>query len=133
MQHKEISFAKQDNQCTWDFNFTTNDGRLYLAMPQKIAKITVDTPAETTLDKTLELTIQMLDAEGKPVDAILPVEIKIHAPDRSEIVGSGYYAVIDGYKKLTILPSCNDVPGEWKIEVSDLAAGLTTSKTVTVK
>ena len=133
MQHKEIPFAKQGNQCTWDINFTTNDGRLYLAMPQKIAKVTVDAPTETTLDKTLELTIQVLDARNKPVDAILPIEIRIHAPDDSEIVGSGYYAVTDGYKKLTILPSCNDAPGEWKIEVSDLAAGLTTSKTVTVK
>jgi len=104
-----------------------------LALPQKIAQITVDAPSNAALEKALEVTVQIMDEEGKPVEAVLPVELKIHASNGDEIIGSGYYAVTDGKKTITILPSCNDLPGEWKIEVRDLAAGLSASRTVTVK
>lgn len=133
MQHKEIPFEKKDGKCTWKLDFKTNDGRLNLALPQKIAKLSLDVPTVTTLDKALEITILMTDTEGKPVEAILPIEVRIHAEDGLEIVGSGYYEITDGVKRLTILPSSNDAVGLWTIDVSDLAAGLKARSTVKVK
>ena len=123
VKHVEVPFTKKDGKCSLYIDFTTNDGRLFIVLPQKIGGMTVKAPAKGRIGGEIVLQISLFDDAKKPVEAILPIELDIRSSDGRQIVGSGFYEVTDGAKSIRIRPSSNDAAGKWRVSVKELASG----------
>lgn len=127
MQHREIPFDYSDGKCTWQLDFTTNDGRLNLALPQKIANVTITAPQAAAVGEEISFEVSVLDEDGQPVEAILPIQLTITDDNGQAVTGSDYYAMTDGHKSIRIRSSINDNPGCWTVIARELASGLQAS------
>ena len=65
------------------------------------------------------------DAAGEPVQALLPVEIRVYDAAGRELDGAGYACAKDGVCKITVRTNLNDAPGAYRVVCRDRASGLT--------
>ena len=103
-------------------SYDTNDGRLLLFLPRKIAAVDAEV---TKAEDALAITMTVRDASGKPVPALLPVEIRVYDAAGRELDGAGYACAKDGVCKLTVRTNFNDAPGAYRVICRDRASGLT--------
>ena len=108
-------------------SYDTNDGRLFLFLPRKIAS--VDAQVTTTKD-ALTVTMTVRDTAREPVPALLPVEIRVYDAAGRELDGAGYACAKDGVCKLTVRTNLNDAPGAYRVVCRDRASGMTIEKRV---
>jgi hypothetical protein len=101
--------------------YDTNDGRLLLFLPRKIASVEADV---AKAGDVLSVTMTVHDAAGEPVKALLPVEIHVYDAEGRELDGAGYACAKDGVCKLTVRTNINDAPGGYRVVCRDRASGL---------
>ena len=68
------------------------------------------------------------DAAGGPVQALLPVEIRVYDAAGRELDGAGYACATDGVCRLAVRTNLNDTPGEYRLVCRDRASGLVCEK-----
>ena len=108
-------------------SYDTNDGRIFLFMPHKIASVDAQVAAATD---ALTITMTVRDTAGKPVSALLPVEIRVYDAAGRELDGAGYACAKDGVCKLAVRTNLNDAPGAYRVVCRDRASGMTSEKRV---
>jgi len=81
----------------------------------------------------MEARVVVTDREGNPVDAVIPLELRILDPDGRRTEFSGFHAAPGGVLDLRLAFAANDVPGVWTIEARELAAGTLTRHFVRVQ
>ncbi|MBO4344152.1 MAG: hypothetical protein J5833_00255, partial [Victivallales bacterium] len=133
VRHIEVPFTKKNGKCTIHVDFETNDGRLFMVLPQRIGGISVKAPAKAGIGGMVELQISIVDESKRKVEAILPIEVDVRSADGRQIVGSGFYEVTDGAKTIQIRPSSNDLAGTWNVTVTELASGKKATATFSVE
>ena len=101
--------------------YDTNDGRLLLFLPRKIASVEADV---AKAGDALNVTMTVRDTAGEPVQALLPVEIRVYDAAGRELDGAGYACAKDGVCKLTVRTNLNDAPGAYRVICRDRASGL---------
>ncbi len=75
----------------------------------------------------------IVDADGRPIDAVIPLEIQV-VDARGELrEHSGHYGAKDGKVDLTLDIPTNAAAGSWKIQARDLASGTTGEATIAVE
>ena len=67
----------------------------------------------------------MNDAKGRPIDAVVPLEIDIRDPSDRPAELSGFYGAAKGQLEIRITPAPNDTLGVWTVKIRDLATGKT--------
>lgn len=112
-------------------DFKTNDGRIYMALPAEIAKVSLKTPATVTAGEKFTVTAEILDTTGKPVQALLPVSFSITDAKGRILDGGPYGCAIDGVWKFETVCPLN---AEEKLQVvlKDRASGLKAEGTIKV-
>ena len=99
------------------------DGWLLMAVPKPIAIVSITGPDHGQRGETWTGEIRVLDADGKPLDAVIPLSVEIFDGDGRLAEFSGYYAAVHGALKLSLDIAANDQPGAWEIRVQELASG----------
>ncbi|MCQ2392133.1 MAG: hypothetical protein MJ240_11980 [Kiritimatiellae bacterium] len=121
----ETSFVRTGDVVEVPVKFSTNDGRLFAFLDARIAKI----EAKAKVDKDgIDVTMLVLDESGKPLNALLPVDIRIYDAAGAELDGAGYCAAENGIAKAHVFTNLDDAPGAYRIVCRDRASG----KSVTI-
>ncbi len=104
------------------------DGRLLMAVPKPIAGLSVTGPDQVARGQSWTGRIAVQDADGKPLDAIIPLQVEIVDSDGRPSEFSGHYAAVKGTLELPLDIAANDQTGTWEVRVHELASGQHASK-----
>lgn len=99
------------------------DGRLLMALPARIARVAVRGPESVARGGRWVGRIEVQHDAGKPVEAVVPLEVAILDPDGRPAEFSGFHAAADGRLELTLDLAANDQPGVWEVRVRERASG----------
>jgi hypothetical protein len=108
------------------------DGRLYLVCPRPIASLNLDAPRTAGRGSRARVSIEVRDSSGKPIEAVVPVEVTIRDAESRIAEFSGNYAAVGGRLELVLDIAANDPMGAWQIEARELASGQRAVQTMRV-
>jgi len=123
VRHREVASAAKDDQLTVNVHLGPCDGRMLMVCPQRIDSVRIAAPEQAVRGKQVKCTIDILDAKGQPVDAVIPVRVAIEDSEARPAEFSGHYAAIGGKLDLTLDIATNDPKGAWQLAVEELASG----------
>ena len=126
----EVPFVREVGRVKVPVNYATNDGRFFAFLNARIASVKVDAPDAVRRGGVLKVTFSALDAQGRPVEALLPAEIRLYDAAGREIDGAGWVCLQGGTCTVEFLTNLNDADGDYKIVCRDRASGLTAERTV---
>lgn len=109
------------------------EGRLYLVTERPIAAVRVEAPESATLGSEILIRVAVTDDRGRPLDAVVPLQVEIFDPDGRPAEFSGFYGARDGQQEIRVQLAPNDVPGLWQVRAKELASGRTVEAYVRVK
>jgi len=104
--------------------YETNDGRFLLFLKSAIKSLDVQAPKEVKRGEKVRVKLTVLDETGKPVRALLPVEIRLFDAKGTEIDGGGFACAENGVCELEFQTNLNDAEGNYRIYCRDRASGL---------
>ena len=125
-----VPFAREGGKVKVPVKFATNDGRMFVFLPSKIASVEVATPESVTRGGVCDVAFTVNGVDGKPVPALLPVEIRLYDGAGCEIDGGGWFCAEDGVAKVSFQTNLNDPPGDYRLVCKDRASGLSVERTV---
>ena len=96
-----------------------------------IQAIDVRAPANAKLGQSIAVEIAVTDGE-RPIDAVVPVDVRITDPEGVAGEFSGYYGAAAGRLTVPIDFAPNDRLGVWQIHVRELASGREATAYVTL-
>ncbi|MDO5319824.1 MAG: hypothetical protein Q4G65_14450 [bacterium] len=127
----EIPFSRAaDGAVRVPLAYETNDGRVLFFARQRIASLEVRAPKKVVRGEVFEVELRVLDGAGMPIDALLPVEIRVEAADGRELDGAGFACAEGGVCRLKVRTNLDDAPGAYRVLCRDLASGLQKSQKV---
>ena len=129
----EVPFTREGGRVKVPVKYATNDGRIFAFLKSKIASVKAEASDTVRKGDSLKVTFSALDAQGHPVAALLPAEIRLFDAAGREIDGAGWVCLQGGTCSVEFLTNLNDAPGDYKIVCRDRASGLTAERTVRVK
>lgn len=99
-------------------------GKIFMVTDRAIESVEVG-PAqpEVRRGESLEIRIRVVDADGKPLAAVIPVHLDIRDPAGREMEWSGHHAAKDGVLSIRCDCAKNDRPGIWSVVATELAGG----------
>lgn len=120
---RPVPARQQRDQLVWDVSLGPCEGAVYLVTPRAIQQCRITAPASTPRGTPARCTIEVLDDRGQPVEAVVPLEIRIYDAEARLAEFSGFYAATSGNTEVTLQIAPNDPPGTWQIQVRELASG----------
>jgi hypothetical protein len=126
----KAEFSKCGDDVAVKLDYDTNDGRLLAFLPEEIAKVRIDAPVEVAPGGDLTFEFKVFGRSGKPVAAVLPVEVRLYDSSSREIDGAGFAAAEGGVCRMTVPLNFDDAPGEYRLVCRDRASGLVTEKRI---
>jgi len=98
-------------------------GRVFLVTDRAIDRVALTHPNQVARGGSARLNVTVVDTQGKPIEATLPVRVDIRDAEGRLAEFSGYYAAVDGQLQITLDIAANDPFGAWTLEVRELASG----------
>ena len=129
----EVLFTRADGRVKVPVKYATNDGRIFAFLNARIASVKAEAPDTVRRGDTLKVTFSALDADGHPVAALLPAEIRLYDAAGREIDGAGWVCLSGGTCTVEFVTNLNDADGDYKIVCRDRASGFATERIVKVK
>ncbi len=123
VESRQVPARAEDGKLLVDVQLGPCDGRLLMITDRAVADVDIEAPEQVPPGKRAECTLQVVDAEGKPLDAVVPVEVTIFDPETRRAEGSGYYGATGGRLQLGIDVAKNDSAGIWQVRARELATG----------
>ena len=90
---------------------------------RKIGHVKLDVSPVAKLSQSTALRVSVVDSAGKPIDAVVPVQVEILDPQKRQAELSGYYGAKNGVLSIKATFARNDLPGKWTVRVKELASG----------
>ena len=128
----EVPFTRADGRVKVPVKYATNDGRIFAFLNTRIASVKAEAPDAVRRGDTLKVMFSALDAQGRPVAALLPAEIRLYDAAGREIDGAGWVCLQGGTCTVEFVTNLNDADGDYKIVCRDRASGLTAERMVKV-
>ena len=128
----EVPFTRADGRVKVPVKYATNDGRLFAFLNTRIASVKAEAPDAVRKGDILKVTFSALDAEGRPVAALLPAEMRLYDAAGREIDGAGWVCLQGGTCTVEFVTNINDAEGDYKIVCRDRASGLTAERMVKI-
>lgn len=125
--HQPVQTRPTDDGFDIPLELKPAEGRLYMVAPQAIANVRIAAPSNTKPGGATGFEVRVVDADGKPIDAVVPLRIDILDAQEESVEFSGFYAARPGKPatlSLDIAP--NDPTGRWTVRARELASGRTT-------
>ena len=120
----EMPFTREGGRVKVPVKYDTNDGRLLVFLHQKIASVKVDAPTGVRAGETVRVTMSVLDEAGRPIEAMLPAEVRLYDTAGKELDGAGWVCLEDGICTVEILTNLDDAQGAYRLVCRDRATGL---------
>lgn len=124
---------KTDGRMTFPCDLGPGQGRLYLVTSRPIAAVKVAAPNRASARESVACSIAITDANGKPVDAIVPVDVRVTDAQGKISEFSGHYGAKDGKIDMKLDIPSNAAPGSWKVQARELASGQTGEAVISVR
>ena len=126
----EVAFSKEGDDVVVPVKYETNDGRLFVFLPERIGELKTDAPVEVPVGGAVDVTLTVLGKSGRPVPAVLPVEVRLYDAMGAELDGAGFAAAENGVCRMRIRTNLDDAPGEYRLVCRDRASGLTVTRRI---
>ncbi len=133
VNHRQVNVKRNVEGLTIPFELQPCDGAILLAIPQSIDRVSITGETSLSREENTSVTVEVQDLYRKPVEAVIPLELKITDASGRIAEFSGYYAAVDGRLKVELDIAKNDPPGVWTIEARELASGKTAVHYLRVK
>jgi len=128
VDHRQLKTELNKGRISTDIHLGPCDGRLLMVTPQAIERVHVQSPIKVKRGESVSATIEVVDQNNQPVNAVIPLEVTIEDSESNVAEFSGYYAATGGKATIQLDIAKNDPAGIWKIEVRELASGRTTKR-----
>lgn len=125
-----VPFERAGDDVRVKVDFETTDGRMLMFLPRPIASVKAAASAEVAPGGKIEASFRVMDSSGAPVDALLPVEIRVYDAAGRELDGAGYACAVGGTAKISLVTNLDDASGDYRIVCRDRASGLEDAVTV---
>lgn len=132
VRHLPVPTRQENGKLALDVHLGPCEGGLYMITRRAIDRVRVDAPEVVGRGQQAACTIEVQDAEGQPLDAVVPVIVEIRDAEGRLAEFSGSYAAIGGKLTIALDIAPNDPMGIWQIEVRELASGRTSVHTMRV-
>ena len=123
VEHRSVETRWDAQHLTMDVHLGPCDGRVYMVTRQAIEDVHIAAPAKASSGQQIDVTMSVVDAQGEPIDAVVPLEVAITDADGRAAEYSGYWAAVGGKVTMPLDIAPNDPPGVWQIRVRELASG----------
>ena len=120
----EATFTREAGRIKVPVKYATNDGRLLVFLPARIASVSVASPKSVYAGDAVRVTFSVRDVSGRPVDALLPAEIRLYDAAGRELDGAGWVCLQGGVCTVEIATNLNDAAGDYRLVCTDRASGL---------
>ena len=131
--NKEILPIQKSASFKFPVELGPGDGSVFMVTNQKIDSIDLNIPDYAKLGESIEIKVSVLDVKSGPLKAIIPCYVEIIDSQGRISEFSGYYGVKDGTLGIRYDIANNDLIGEWKVAVKELASGIQKSQSFYVK
>ena len=133
---EECVFTREGGRVKVPVKFETNDGRMFVFLERPIEAIDVQVESQPSNRQTVKpsnrhcpgdsiaVAMTVRDADGAPVPALLPVEIRLYDAEGREIDGGGWFCAEGGVAHVAFLTNLDDPPGGYRLFCRDRATGL---------
>jgi hypothetical protein len=105
-------------------HFGPCDGHLLMVTERPIDGVRVAVPEQAKPGDVVEIKVAVVDPDGQPLDAIVPVRVDLLDPHGRAAESSGFYGAKDGRLEIRVDLAVNDTPGLWRVTARELASGL---------
>lgn len=99
------------------------EGRVFLVTGEPVAGLAIQAPEKAAPGASVDLRITVTDPNGKPVDAVIPIDLRITDPEGAEMERSGFYGAAAGKLRVVLDLASNDRTGLWTIRATEGATG----------
>lgn len=127
VRHQPVATKQAGTKQTAAIELAPGAGGIYLSSDQPISGVTVKTPEKLKRGESGTFSLKVVDPQGQPVSAVIPVEVSIEDAEGRVAEFSGYRALVDGAGDFQIQIAPNDKAGVWRVHVKELASGKSTS------
>jgi hypothetical protein len=104
-------------------DFGPCEGCVLMATDAAIAGVKIEAPPAAKRGESVACRISVVDDDGHPLAAVVPVKVEIRDPAGCDAEWSGYYGAKDGRMELKLDIAPSDRVGLWQIRVRELASG----------
>ncbi len=125
VSQQAVDFRQQEEHLTTDVNLGPGEGRMIMISPVAINKVKLTAPEKMNRGDQKTFSIEVVDAKGKAIEAVIPVEIRIEDAEGRVAEQTGHWAAVRGRVTVTIDIAPNDKEGIWQISARELASGKT--------
>lgn len=133
MNHRKVDARNVEGKLQFDTDLAGGAGNLFLVTDKAAGDLQITVPGTAQRGKSTFITLQLNDTSGQPLQAVIPLEVKIRDSQNRIAEKSGYYGAADGKLTIKMDIASNDAPGEWQIEVSERLTGQKRVKSFFVK
>ncbi len=126
--HHQVPAKAADGKLAVDVHLGPCDGRLLMVSDRAIGGVTVKVPKEANRGGRVECLVEVVSTDGKPLDAVVPVELTIRDATGRPAEFSANYAAVDGKLQVALDIASNDPMGIWQVEARELASGRTATQ-----
>ena len=121
--HRQVRAQLTEGDTAIEAGFGPCEGRVYMVTDRAIDTVRIDAPAQSKPGDTATILVSVLDENGKPIDAVVPMKIELFDPHGRAAEFSGHYGAKDGWVEINVEFAANDVPGLWRVHAEELASG----------
>ena len=121
--HKRVKTNSKDGDLVFDASFGPGGGHLYMITDAPIKRVKIDKPDVGARGKSARIKIQVASSFGRDLEGVIPVEVKIVDSQGRPAEPSGFYGALNGSLNIELVLAKNDLPGNWKVSVQELASG----------
>ena len=121
----KVTFRRDaEGRVSVPLEFATNDGRILMFLTEPIARLDLSVSKGVERGGRIRLRLSVLGASGRPVPAVLPVDVRVTDARGRELDGAGYAAAVNGVCELSLQTNLDDPTGDYAVVCRDRASGL---------
>lgn len=129
---RQVSFKSTAQDCRIPLDLKPGEGRLLLILDQPLGQTRIQAPESASPGQPFEVEVTVQSRDGKPVRALIPIELDLINPSGAKVPGSGFFCAENGGLRVSFTISVNEKPGSWHVIARNLADGSTQEKALTV-
>jgi len=123
VEHQRLPAVAEGGKLKLRLDLGPCDGRLLMVTDRAVADVKLTAPHGARRGDQVTLKVEVVDEAGKPLSAVVPLQVEIRDPEGRPAEFSGYYGAAGGRASLTLDLAPNDVAGVWEIRARELASG----------
>ena len=114
----------KNGKLTLDFKPT--EGKILVIYPEAVAAVKVENTPSFSAGKPALFEISVLNSKQNKLKGIQPIRVVLTKPNGKKI--EQFISAVNGTAEYTYLPGDKELKGKWKLEVTEMASGISISK-----